>query len=139
MAPMKVVIVGGGKVGTSLCLRLLAEGHQVKIIEVRPDRIPRLQQDLPPEIIFLGSGTDPYLLERCGIRQTNVIVAVTGDDEVNLVVADLARHEFGVMRTIARINNSNNAWMFTQALGVDVAINHTEIVVSMISVQMSQG
>jgi trk system potassium uptake protein len=110
----------------------------VKVIEYQQDRIARLKQDLPPEILIMGTGTDPDLLETQGIRGTDVIVAVTGDDEVNLVVSDLARHEFAVKRTIARINNPNNAWLFTQALGVDVAINQTDFVVSMISKQISQ-
>ena len=138
MAPMKVIIIGGGKIGTSLCSNLLAEGYQAKVIEIRQDRIARIKDYLPPDMIIFGSGTDPDLLETNGIRAADVIVAVTGDDEVNLVVSDLARHEFGVKHTIARVNNPNNAWLFTQALGVDIAINQTDLIVSLISKQISQ-
>jgi len=138
MAPMKVIIVGGGKIGTSLCRSLLDKGYQIKIIENRQDRIARIKDHLPLDIIIFGSGTDPDLLETNGIRAADVIVALTGDDEVNLVVSDLARHEFGVKCTIARVNNPNNAWLFIQALGVDIAINQTDLIVSLISKEIAQ-
>lgn len=135
---MKVIIVGGGKVGTDLA-GILCARHQVKLIEQRAERIPLLQNELSKEVVVEGSGTDPALLEGLGIRQTQVVAAVTGSDETNLVVTNLARLEFGVPRTIARINNPKNAWMFTPEMGVDVALNPSDLMAHLIAEEMSLG
>ena len=76
-----VVIVGGGAVGTHLASLLLAGGHQVTVIEVQRDEIPRLQRELSPDAVTVGNGTDPAILEAAGIRQADVVAAVTGTDE----------------------------------------------------------
>ena len=136
---MNVIIVGGGKVGTYLASLLLAGGHKVKVIEARREEIPRLQQDLPKEVVTLGSGTDPNVLEAAGVRQAEVVAAVTGADESNLVVTSLARFEFNVPRTIARVNNPKNAWMFTSDMGVDVALNQADLMGHLIAEEMSLG
>jgi trk system potassium uptake protein TrkA len=136
---MSVIVVGGGKQGTYLASILLAEGYRVKIIEVRREEIPRLHADLRPEVAVPGNGTDPNLLEAAGIRQADVVAAVTGADETNLVVASLARFEFSVPRTIARVNNPKNAWMFTPEMGVDVALNQADLIAHLIVEEMSLG
>jgi trk system potassium uptake protein TrkA len=136
---MCVIVVGGGKQGTYLASILLAEGYRVKIIEVRREEIPRLHADLRPEVVVPGNGTDPNLLEAAGIRQADVVAAVTGADETNLVVASLARFEFSVPRTIARVNNPKNAWMFTPEMGVDVALNQADLIAHLIVEEMSLG
>ena len=136
---MNVVIVGGGEVGTYLASLLLQGSHQVKIIEQREDEVPRLQHALAASQVIWGNGTDPDVLERAGIRQANVIAAVTGADEVNLVVTSLARFEFHVPRTIARVHTPQNAWMFTSALGVDVAVNQADLMAHLIAEEMSLG
>lgn len=111
---MSVILVGGGKVGTYLSAFLLTEGHRVQVIEVRREEIPELQAVLqhPQGGVALGSGTDPSVLEAAGICPTTVVAAVNGNDETNPVVTSLARFEFGVPRTIARVNNPKNAWMY---------------------------
>ena len=136
---MNVIIVGGGKVGTYLASMLLAEGYRVKVVEVRREEIPRLQGDLSREVVVLGNGTDPEVLEATGIRQTDVVAAVTGADETNLVVTSLARFEFNVPRIIARVNNPKNAWMFTPEMGVDVALNQADLMAHLIAEEMSLG
>lgn len=136
---MSVIVVGGGKQGTYLASILLAEGYRVKVIEVRREEIPRLHADLRPEVVVPGNGTDPNLLEAAGIRQADVVAAVTGADETNLVVASLARFEFSVPRTIARVNNPKNAWMFTPEMGVDVALNQADLIAHLIVEEMSLG
>ncbi len=136
---MCVIVVGGGKQGTYLASILLAEGYRVKIIEVRREEIPRLHADLRPEVVVPGNGTDPNLLEAAGIRQADIVAAVTGADETNLVVASLARFEFSVPRTIARVNNPKNAWMFTPEMGVDVALNQADLIAHLIAEEMSLG
>jgi trk system potassium uptake protein TrkA len=138
---MNVIIVGGGKVGTYLSAVLLAEGHRVQVIEVRREEIPGLQAALqhPQAGVTLGSGTDPNVLEGAGIRQATVVAAVTGADETNLVVTSLARFEFNVPRTIARVNNPKNAWMYTPEMGVDVALNQADLIARLIAEEMSLG
>ena len=137
---MKTMIIGGGKVGTYLA-NFLHEtgGHQIKLVELRRDELPRLNEEIGPEHNVLGNGTDPVTLESAGIRQMDVVAAVTGADEVNLVVTSLARFEFNVPRTIARINNPKNAWMFTSDMGVDVALNQAELMGRLIIEEMSLG
>jgi trk system potassium uptake protein TrkA len=136
---MNVMIVGGGKVGTYLASMLLAGGHQVKVIEMRKQEIPRLQNELSKDAVILGNGTDPNVLESAGIYNVQVVAAATGADEVNLVVTSLSRFEFRVPRTIARINNPKNAWMFTPDMGVDVALNQADLMAHLIAEEMSLG
>lgn len=136
---MYVVIVGGGKVGCYLAQMLLSEHLQVRVIEKREERTKSLLKELPPETVVCGNGTDPILLERLGILNAEVVAAVTGNDETNLVVTNLARLEFGTPRTIARVNNPKNAWMFTKEMGVDVALNQADLMAHLIREEMSLG
>ncbi|MGC8785849.1 MAG: potassium channel family protein [Anaerolineae bacterium] len=136
---MMVLIVGGGKVGTHLAAMLLREGYRAKVIEVQREEIPRLQRDLPAEVVIRGNGTDPNVLEAAGIRHADVVAAVTGADETNLVVAGLARFEFQVPRVIARVNNPKNAWLFIPEMGVDVALNQADLMAHLIAEEMSLG
>ena len=136
---MEVIVVGGGKVGTYLASLLLGEGYRVRVIEERREEIPRLQHDLPTEVVVSGSGTDPNVLEAAGIRRADVVAAVTGVDETNLVVTSLARFEFSVPRIIARVNNPKNAWIFTPEMGVDVALNQADLMARLIAEEMSLG
>ncbi|NMC47726.1 MAG: NAD(P)-binding domain-containing protein [Chloroflexi bacterium] len=136
---MKVLIIGGGKVGTYLASHLLSADHEVKVIEQRREEIERLQREIGAEQVLLGSGTDPVVLEAAGIRKVQVVAAVTGSDETNLVVTNLARFEFNVARTIARVNNPKNDWMFTEDMGVDVALNQADLMVHLILEEMSMG
>lgn len=136
---MYVIVVGGGKVGAYLANLLLSSGERVKVIEERREDIPALQRELPVEAVMQGSGADPLVLEAAGIRQADVVAAVTGSDETNLVVAGLARSEFGVARVIARVNDPRNAWMFTPKLGVDVALNQADLLAHLIAEEMSVG
>ena len=136
---MFVLIVGGGKVGSHLASLLREEGHTIRIIDPRPDVLTKLHRELPADIIHPGDGTDPVRLEQSGIRKANVVAAVTGDDETNLVVTSLARFEYGVPRIIARVNNPRNAWLFTPEMGVEVALNQADLMAKMIAEEMSLG
>jgi trk system potassium uptake protein TrkA len=130
---MKIIIVGGGKVGTSLALLLLEKRYNVKVIEAAREKISRLQQDLPADVVALGNGTDPVVLEAAGILGVDVVAATTGQDETNLVVTNLARFAFNVPRVVARVNNPKNAWMFTPMMGVDVAVNQADLMARLIA------
>jgi trk system potassium uptake protein TrkA len=136
---MKVIIVGGGKVGSYLGSLLLSQGHAIRIVEQRREPIAILQRSLPAEVILLGSGSDPNVLETAGVRQAQVLAAVTGSDETNIVAAGLARFEFRVPRVIGRVNNPRNAWLFTPEMGVDVALNQADLMGRMIAEEMSLG
>ena len=136
---MRVLIIGGGKVGTYLAERLLREKHDVRLIELREEEKERILLDIPAEAVYFGSGTDPDVLEAAGIRKANAVAAVTGSDEVNLVVTTLARYEFLNPRIIARVNHPKNAWLFTKEMGVDVAINQADLLAALISEEMSMG
>lgn len=136
---MNVLIVGGGKVGTHLATQLLVEGHQVKVIEMKPIELAFLHERLPAGTVIGGSGTDPAQLEVAGIRKADVMAAVTGTDATNLVATSLARFEFQVPRTIARVKNPRNGWMFTPAMGVDVAVNQAGLMAQLIVEEMSLG
>jgi trk system potassium uptake protein TrkA len=136
---MNVIVVGGGKLGSYLAALLLSAGHNVKLIEAFPGEMPGLRRDLPPGAILAGDGTDPAVLEAAGIRHANVVAAVTGADETNLVVTSLARFEFHVPRTIARVKNPRNAWMFTPEMGVDMALNQADLLGHLIVEEMSLG
>lgn len=136
---MRVLIVGGGKVGTYLAERLLREKHGVRLIELREEEKDRILLDIPAENVYFGSGTDPDVLETAGIRKANVVAAVTGSDETNLVVTTLARYEFLIPRIIARVNHPKNAWLFTKEMGVDVAINQADLLAALIVEEMSMG
>jgi trk system potassium uptake protein TrkA len=136
---MFVIIVGGGRTGAQLARTLLAEGHQIILVEERPQIIERLYQELPENSVIQGDGSSPTVLERAGIRQAQVLAAVTSEDEANLVIATLGRFEFAVPRIIARVNNPMNAWLFTPDMGVDVALNQADILAKLIAEEMSLG
>lgn len=136
---MYVLVVGGGKVGAHLAALLIGAGNQARIIEHQRQEMSALERDLPLDAVIHGSGTDPVVLEKAGIRQANVVAAVTGNDETNLVAAGLARFEFAVPRVIARVNDPKNAWMFTPKMGVDVALNQANLLAHLIAEEMSLG
>jgi trk/ktr system potassium uptake protein len=136
---MFVIIVGGGNIGSHLAKLLLEGGHIVKVIDERPAPLEKLPKELPSEVIIAGDGSSPLTLEHAGIRKANVLAAVTGSDETNLVVTSLARFEFNVPRVIARVNNPKNAWLFNQEMGVDVALNQADILARLVAEEMSLG
>lgn len=132
---MNVLVVGGGKVGQGLAQTLVHDGHAVTVIENRPEHVATLRHDLPGLTVVVGSGTDPVVLEAAGVRQAQVVAAVTGADETNLVVTNLARLEYRAPRVIARVNNPKNAWLFTPDMGVDVAVNQAALMAALIAEQ----
>lgn len=136
---MFVLIVGGGRTGSHLARMLHSQGHTVRVVDDRPTAVEKLRRALGDEAVVLGDVSSPTVLEAAGIRQAQVVAAVTPEDESNLVVTTLARFEFRVPRTIARVNNPENAWLFTADMGVDVALNQADIMGHMIAEEMSLG
>ena len=136
---MKVIIVGGGRTGSHLAKLLIEQGHEVRLIEQRPDALASLHRELPTETIFEGDGGDPGTLEAAGIRHAHVLAAVTAVDSDNLVISGLVKQVYGVKRIIARINNPRHAWLFTKEMGVDVALNQADMMARLIEEEMSLG
>jgi trk system potassium uptake protein TrkA len=136
---MFVIVVGGGNTGSQLTKFLLEAGHRVRVIDERPVVLEKLRSEIPQEVIIDGDGSSPTVLEKAGVQKAQVLAAVTGSDETNLVITSLGKFEFNVPRVIARINNSKNAWLFTPDMGVDVSLNQAEILSKLTAEEMSIG
>jgi trk system potassium uptake protein TrkA len=118
---------------------LLDRNHIVKVVEERPAVLGKIKTEIPTDSIVAGDGSSPQILESAGVLKANVLAAVTGSDETNLVITSLARFEFNVPRVIARINNPKNSWLFTPEMGVDVALNQADILARLVAEEMSLG
>lgn len=136
---MIVLVVGGGRTGSQLARVLEKQDHDVRVIDDRQEVLARIHRELPTEMIFEGEATNLTVLEQAGIKEADVLAAVTNSDEDNLVLCYLARTLYGTRRTIARVNNPRNAWLFSGTFHVDVAVNHAEIMAHLIEEEMSMG
>lgn len=136
---MFVIIAGGGRTGAQLALMLSAQAHKVHLIENRMEVLARIHHELPTEVIYEGDPTNPYMLEHAGIREAQVLAACTTVDADNLVLCYMGRDRYRVPRTIARINNPRNAWLFDHKFHVDVAINQADLMAKLIAEEMSLG
>lgn len=136
---LSVLIAGGGKVGTYLAKILLSGGHQVTILEDGNGDFERLHKEFPDSVLVKGDPTNPQDLIIAGIKAVNVVAAVTRFDEMNLVISSLAKYEFKVKRTIARVNIPKNAWLFTREMGVDVTVNQADLMAHLIAREVSVG
>jgi trk system potassium uptake protein TrkA len=136
---MFVLIVGGGRTGARLANLLINEDHKVRLVENRHDLLAHLHQELPTEVIYEGHPVEPSVLEAAGAKDAHAIAAVTSNDALNLALCFMAKTMFDVPRTIARINNPNNAWLFNEKFKVDVALNSSDVLAHMIQEEMSLG
>jgi trk system potassium uptake protein len=126
-----VLVAGGGKVGSNLARTLLRAGHEVSIVEQRRDHWEELEEAFEHRAI-LGDATELFVLERAGIgRPADLVVAVTGDDEDNMVICQLAREHYGVPKVIARINDPRNEAHF-DLLGISSTVSATQSIMAMI-------
>jgi trk/ktr system potassium uptake protein len=136
---MFVLIAGGGLTAAHLATLLVQQNHQVRLIEHRREVLTSLHRELLTEVIYEGVPTDPQVLEQAGIRDADVLAACTSNDVENLVLCFFGRTRYHVPRTIARINNPRNAWLFDQKFHVDVALNQADILATLIEEEMSLG
>lgn len=136
---MFVLIAGGGRTGARLASLLLNENYKVRLIENRRNLLSILHQELPTEVIYEGNSIDPTVLEAAGIREAHAVASVTSDDSMNLTISFLAKKLFDVPRTIARVNNPNNAWLFDEKFNVDVSLNQADVLAHLIQEEMSLG
>jgi trk system potassium uptake protein TrkA len=128
---MFAIVVGGGKVGSTVARTLLKRGHEVTLIEQRLDRYEMLEQEFEHQV-QVGDATEMPVLERAGIaRPADIVIAVTGDDEDNLVIGQLAREKYAVERVIARVNDPRNQPHF-DLLGIPQTVSATQMVLGLI-------
>jgi trk system potassium uptake protein TrkA len=128
---MFAIVTGGGKVGSNVARALIRRGHEVTLIEQRPDRYERLEAEFEHQVHH-GDATELFVLERAGIkRPADIVIAVTGDDEDNLVIGQVARDKYGVEKVIARVNDPRNQPLF-DLLGLQQTVSATQMVLGLI-------
>jgi trk system potassium uptake protein TrkA len=134
---MKVAIAGAGNVGRSIAQELIDNGHEVLLIErqvaqMRPERVPAAKWTL-------ADACELSSLQDADLAAYDVVVAATGDDKANLVVSLLAKTEFAIARTVARVNRAENEWLFTEQWGVDVAVSKPRLMAALVEEAVSVG
>lgn len=134
---MRVVIAGAGSVGRSIARELVTKGHQVTLMDrdqkaMKPHRVPQATWQL-------GDCCEVEELAKADLASCDVLVAATGDDKSNLVVSLLAKSEHGVPRTVARVNNPRNEWLFDEAWGVDVAVSTPRLMTALVEEAVEVG
>ena len=134
---MRVAIAGAGAVGRSIAAELLENGHEVLLIDKAPTAIS--VERVPLAEWLLADACEITSLDEAALQRCNVVIAATGDDKVNLVVSLLAKTEYGVPRTVARVNTPANEWMFDEAWGVDVAVSMPRLMTALVEEAVSVG
>jgi trk system potassium uptake protein TrkA len=128
---MYVVVAGGGKVGANVARSLLRMGHEVTVVEQEGGRFGTLEQEFEHQVHH-GDATELYVLELAGIRRPpDLVIAVTGDDEDNLVICQLAREKYGVQKVIARVNDPRNQPYF-DLLGISPTVSATSGILALV-------
>src|ERR687898_1194129 len=127
---MYIIVVGGGQVGYYLTKTLLSEGYEVLLIERQPQKVEVFSEHFG-SVVVAGDGAEASTLAAAGAARANVVIAVTGEDEDNLVICQVAKHKFHVERTIARVNNPKNEQLF-RMLGIDVTVSQTNLILHLI-------
>ena len=135
---MKVAICGAGKVGSYIAADLKDAGHEVLVIEKDLDLVARMQPTLDVTW-FVADACELGTLAETGIAECEVVVAATGEDQVNLVISLLAKQEFAVPRVVARVNHPKNHWLFNESWGVDVAVSTPHLLTALVEEAVSVG
>ena len=134
---MKIVITGAGSVGRSIARELISHGHEVTLMDRSPDAM-RIAS-VPEADWQLADACDVDAMAEAGAGECDVVVAATGDDKSNLVTSLLSKTEYGVPRTVARVNNPKNEWLFDETWGVDVAVSTPRIMTALVEEAVSVG
>jgi trk system potassium uptake protein TrkA len=134
---MRVVIAGAGSVGSSIARELLSNRHEILLIDEKPEAAGR--SGLKGVDWLFGDACELSTLKDARLDEADVVVSATGDDKVNLVVSLLAKSEFGVGRTVGRVNNPKNDWMFDDSWGVDVAVNTPRLMTALVEEAVEIG
>src|SRR5215470_9242710 len=134
---MYIIIVGGGGVGYYLARTLVKANHEVLLLERDRAAHRRLSEELG-EVVMQGDGCEVRIMEEAGGARADAVVAVTGDDDDNLVICQMAKMKFNVPRTIARVNNPRNEVIFHR-LGIDATVSSTKIIYNLIEQEIETG
>ncbi|MBU6163461.1 MAG: TrkA family potassium uptake protein [Actinomycetales bacterium] len=134
---MKIAIAGAGNAGRAIARELIANGHQVLLIDKNPKALK--MESVPNAEWLLADACEISTLDKAGLDQCQVMVAATGDDKVNLVSSLLAKTEYGVPRVVARVNHPKNEWLFDSSWGVDVAVSTPRIIAALVEEAVSVG
>lgn len=134
---MRVAIAGAGNVGRSIAAELVENGHEVLLIDKDPREIKA--ETLPEVEWLLADACELSSLEEAGLDTCDVAIAASGDDKVNLVVSLLAKTEFGVPRTVARVNHPKNEWLFNEVWGVDVSVSTPRLMSALVEEAVTVG
>jgi trk system potassium uptake protein TrkA len=135
---MKAAIAGAGNVGTHIANDLAEAGHEVLLLEQDHDVAARLRLADGVKVV-VADACEPTLLTEAGLETCDVMVAVTGDDEDNLVISLLAKQVFAVARVVARVNHPNNQWLFNETWGVDIAVSTPHLLTALVEEAVSVG
>ncbi|MBN8866923.1 MAG: TrkA family potassium uptake protein [Solirubrobacterales bacterium] len=127
---MYVIVAGAGKVGVNLTRELLGQGHEVTLIENRRQRYLGVEQLLEHNVLY-GDASELWVLERAGIERADMVIAVTGDDEDNILICQVAKEKYGIDRIIARVNNPSNRAHF-DLLGIKPVVSATELILRLL-------
>lgn len=136
---MRVVITGAGAVGRHLASDLAERGHTVALIEQDPATLDIAREWAPDVEHLLGDACEPWVLEKADLRTADVVAAVTGDDEDNLVTSLLAKQEYAVPRVLARVNHPDNEWLFNEQWGVDAAVSPPHLLTALVEEEVTVG
>lgn len=134
---MRVAIAGAGKVGRSIARELIANEHDVLLLDKDPSRAR--QGEVTGATMFVADACEISSLEEAGLPSCQVVVAATGDDKVNLVVSLLSKTEYGVPRVVARVNHPKNEWLFDESWGVDVAVSTPRLLSALVEEAVTVG
>ena len=135
---MRAAIAGAGNVGTHIANDLAEAGHEVLLFEQDPDIAARLRLVEGVKVV-VADACEPSLLAAAGLETYDVVVAVTGDDEDNLVISLLAKQVFAITRVVARVNHPNNQWLFNETWGVDIAVSTPHLLTALVEEAVSVG
>jgi trk system potassium uptake protein TrkA len=135
---MNILVAGAGNVGRYLARILTEADHEVTVIEYEETVAERARHESGARVIH-GDASEPSLLEQAGVRRMDVVVAATGDDEDNIVVANLSKFEFEVPRVVARVKNALNTWLYEPDIGVDTVVSAPHTIAQLIEEQVAVG
>jgi trk system potassium uptake protein len=134
---MKIFVAGAGNIGRYLAYDLGNRGHEVTLMDLSQPALDMVPGDRITRVT--GDACSPSVLEKAGLRDVDVLIAATGDDEDNLVVSLLAKQEFAVPRVVARVNHPTNEWLFDESWGVDLAVSPPHMLTALVEEEVSSG